>query len=300
MPPFSDRVCLSVTGSMAGYSIIEALRAARRLGFVSVAAMPSGGPEHSLGKPLPTLGFDVADAAARQAVIEELGRYRRLSVHQAWDDRWRFWFDTAAEIRAEVVTVHARLPNPASADVIAARAAELTEWGRYAAERRITVGVENERMRQCDFLALVERLDGETVGVTLDIGHCAYFAEMPQGLPVAQRAAVLNERIQALVRRLGRRLKLLHVHNVKPFEQVDFSRIPKPYWKPGMLVDHRRIDDGAIDVPALVTVLSKTGYNGMLEIELEEPDLEIAARLTGAFLDHLLSETQGAPSDGPV
>ncbi|NOY82405.1 MAG: sugar phosphate isomerase/epimerase [Kiritimatiellaeota bacterium] len=298
MPPFSDRVCLSVTGSMAGCDIVGALRTSRRLGFVSVAAMPSGAPQHSLGRLLPTLGFDVAGPATREAVTAELRRFRRISIHQAWDDKWRFWFDTAAEVGAEIVTVHARLPTPASAEVIAARAAELTEWGRYAAERRIAVGVENEGMRECDFLSLVERLDGETVGVTLDIGHCAYFAEMPQGLTVPHRAAVLNERIQNLVRRLGRRLKLLHVHNVKPFEQVDFSRIPKPYWKPGMLVDHRRIDDGLIDVPALAAVLAESGYDGMFEIELEEPDLSTSARLTGAFLDRLVGVASGPANCG--
>jgi len=286
---FSDRVCLSVTGSLAGFGIVEALRTARRLGFQSAAIMPSGTPRHSLGKPLPTLQWDRADEETRQSLLSELKAFRRISIHQAWDDRWRFWIDVATELGAEIATVHAGLPGPASTEAIAARARQILEWGRYATDRGVVIGVENEGGRESDFLALVESLDAENVGVTLDIGHCAYFSEAPCGLPENERGILLNARIQALVRRLGTRLKLLHVHNVKPFAEVDFSRIPEPYWRPGMLVDHRRLDDGLIDIPELVELLREMGYEGMFEIELEEPEIEPAARAAGEYLHRLLS-----------
>ena len=287
---YPDTICLSVTGSLAGYDIFSALDTARTLGFQSVAAMPDGAPKHSLGRPLPTLGYESRGDEHWRRMREALARFRRVSIHQSWDTNWRAWFDAAQAVGGEVVTVHARLPGPASPDQIAARARELEEWGRYAADRGVVIGIENEGGRASDFLALVENIKSENVGVTLDVGHCAFFAEVPRGVTPEEMGAALNTLIEDIVRRIGARLNLLHVHNVQPFESVEFERIPNPYWHAGSVVDHRRTDRGLIDFPRLFAGLREVGYTGMFELEMEEPDILDAARVSADHLTALLRE----------
>jgi sugar phosphate isomerase/epimerase len=128
------------------------------------------------------------------------------------------------------------------------------------------------------------------VGATIDIGHCAYFAEVACLPDPAQRAAILNEVIGQLVRDLGGQVYHFHVHNVRPYQEVDFSRVPYPYWKPGSLVDHRALAEGLIDFPRLFGVLRAVGYPGLFELELEEPDREATAVESGKFLARLIEE----------
>ena len=102
---FDARIEISATGCFAGREIFSALEIAEKLGFQSVAVMPDGKPRHSLGE-LPTLGFYDADEAARKRIKQALSRFKRVSIHQAWDNRWRDWIDCASYVGAEIVTIH--------------------------------------------------------------------------------------------------------------------------------------------------------------------------------------------------
>jgi len=293
---FDDRICISVTGSLAGFSTPEALDTARVLGFQSVAVMPDGVPQHSLGMPLPTLLRGTSDSRSRDCVREKLAGFRRISIHQSWDRDWPSWIETAHEVGAEIVTVHAGLPPSAgeARQAFDARLDFLREFGRHAADRGVTVGIENEGGDRDLYVRLVHAVDLPTVGATLDIGHCAFFDRI-RGIPNMQRRAVaLNCLLAEVIAELGDRLLLLHVHNVRPFEQVDLSSIPRPYWKPGEYVDHRSLDRGDIDVPALFEALGKGDFAGMLEIELEEPEREAEVLATARCIQTQLDRTRSA------
>ena len=274
---FDERIALALP-SLAGYDLFPALAKARALGFQSVMGFP-GGPRtsHSLGE-FPTFGLYGADEAHRAHLRQALRDFRHLSMHQAWDTEWRAWVDCAAEIGAEVLTVHARIPGVGRGrDEALSERAEALRWiGDYAGEKGIRVGVENEGGRCVDYLQLIERADHPSVGATIDVGHCAYFDVVKRIENVDERVDMLNRMIGNLVEVLEAENKLfhLHVHNVR-----------REDWR-----DHRRATEGVVDFPAVFAKLKAVGYSGLFDIELEEPEREKTAAETGAYLTALCRE----------
>ena len=52
-----------------------------------------------------------------------------------------------------------------------------------------------------------------------------------------------------------------------------------------------------VDLPALFTALRDIRYNGLFEIELEEPEIEAAASETGEFLTRLCNQMAAGTTD---
>ncbi len=297
---YPERICLSVTGCLGGLEIAEALERAHALGFRSIAVMPDGAPRHSLGRALPTLHRSTVSADRWAELRNRLGRFRRISIHQSWDADWQAWLETAREVGAEIVTVHAGLPRPRAQAEAAwqPRRDFLERLGRAAADFGLALGIENEGGEADLYLQLIDSIPLPNVGATLDIGHCAFFNSIRALAPGPKRTRALNQLLQDIATRLAGRLPLLHVHNVQPYEAVDLSRIPQPYWNPGGFVDHRALPDGEIDIPALLETLRKTGAAPMFELELEEPDAEAAAVRSAKYLEALLhTPTRRKPAE---
>jgi sugar phosphate isomerase/epimerase len=53
--------------------------------------------------------------------------------------------------------------------------------------------------------------------------------------------------------------------------------------------DHRTLGTGVIDLPALFTALRGVGYDGLLQLELEEPDQEPALVASKCQLERLIA-----------
>ncbi len=164
------------------------------------------------------------------------------------------------------------------------------EIGDYAQIKGINIGVENHSGRYEDYVALIKTLEHPAIGATLDIGHCSYSEEIESIEDIEERAKKLNELLSQLVRDLGSRICHFHIHNVKKYKDIDFSRIPHPYWKTGSFVDHRSLPEGEINIFSLFTVIKEINYRGMFVIELEEPEQEEKARISGEYLDNILKE----------
>lgn len=229
-----------------------------------------GGPNarHSLGE-FPTLRFYEAGERERRRLREELSRFKRITIHQAWNSDWRSWIDCASYFGAELVTVHH--PQMGLREGIM----YLREMGDYAARAGIRIGVENAGGGYEGYIALIEGIDHPAVGATLDIGHCAYFEEVKSLPSLRARIRRLNDLIEELVGRLGGKLFNLHLHNVRASD-----------WK-----DHRSLPDGVIDIPRLVDRLKAIGYKGLFVIELEEPEAEAKAEESGRYLSELLGRS---------
>jgi sugar phosphate isomerase/epimerase len=105
----------------------------------------------------------------------------------------------------------------------------------------------------------------------LDLGHCAYFDGVLALDDPAARVFSLNEAVRTMVRSLNGRLFSVHAHDVR-----------RDDWR-----DHRCVGSGVIDFAALFTELQHVGYSGLFEIELEEPDAEMAAAESGEYLTTL-------------
>jgi len=288
---FDERIAISATGCFAGYELFDALSNAYELGFQSVAVFPQGPAEHSLGE-LPKLQFYNADDTHRGHIKEALHKFKHILIHQAWDDQWHRWIDCAEFVGAKIVTVHAgtRKPSEPQEQFLERRVRFLRPIVDHAQNKGIKIGVENEGGKYEDYVSLLHATPHPAVGATIDAGHCAYFDEVESIGNIDERVKRLNDVICRLVRELGERVCHFHIHNVRRYEAVDFTRIPDPYWKPGSLIDHRSVPGGEIDFPRLFVALKEIGYTGMFELELEEPDKEEKALESAQYLNGLLKE----------
>ncbi|MFH1569488.1 MAG: TIM barrel protein [Gemmatimonadota bacterium] len=260
--------------SLAGYGLWEALDLAEAMGFRALMGF-LGGPRtaHSQGE-FPTFGYYDGDAVHGDRVRRRLAAFARRSIHQSWDEDWERWVEGAAFLGAEILTVHAR-GRGADEGPAAHRASEgdrLRRIGDAAGARGLRVGVENAGGRADEYLPLVRDLGHEQVGATLDLGHCAYFAEVQGIADLDERVAALNQTIADLVAGLGSRLFHFHAHNVR-----------REDWR-----DHRSAPEGVIDMARLFDPLRRQGFGGLFDIELEEPERETKARETGEYLSRLL------------
>lgn len=261
--------------SLAGYDLFDALDKAEELGFEAVMGFP-GGPHtsHSQGE-FPHLGYYDGDEAYREEVRDRLNPFTRLSIHQAWDDEWRTWIECAAYFRAEILTVHAT-PRPDGMDLaeyVSKEGQRLRAIGDHAADQGIRIGVENAGVKRGDYMSLLAGVKHPVVGATIDVGHCAYFAEVQGIADTGERVVALNNTILELARELDDDLFHFHVHNVRRSD-----------W-----LDHRSLAEGVIDFSPLVAEVTEAGYTGLFDVELEEPDKEKAARASGECLTKLLA-----------
>jgi len=272
---FDERIALGLP-CLAGYELFQAIEAVSELGFQSVMSLP-GGPrtEHSLG-PFPTLEFYDSTEEYRARVKEALAGFKRTSIHQAWDTEWEIWLDCADYFGAEMVMVHAgvRGRDQDPAEFLSDRVQYLRQLGDHAGELGVRIGVETEGGAYDDYVRMIETVDHPSVGATIDVGHCGFFAEVRAFENLDERVEALNEHLCRLVGELGDRIFLFHTHNIRRSD-----------WR-----DHRSAPDGVIDFRRLFEQCRKIDYRGNFDIELEEEDRETKSRETGELLDSLCSE----------
>ena len=160
--------------------------------------------------------------------------------------------DFAVEIDAVHITVHpgsTQWPDvwpQLERQAIEAQMQSFIEIGAHAAQAGIQVGIENMLPGEgClsgydDLTEILRVLDRRPeMGVTLDVGHLQIL-----GLDQAQ-----------IVRKLGKRLNHLHVHdNLGEWDQ------------------HLPVGDGVIAWEPLCRALVEIGYRGVLEVERSLPD----------------------------
>jgi len=263
---FNERVGLSVS-SLARCNILESLNEIWSMGFRSTMVMPyDKRAKHSLGH-FATLNFyDISDKE-RKLLKECLSKFSHVSLHQSWDSDWRRWLECASYIGAEVVTIHSSLVPRSQAVKL------FREIGTCARALGLKVGIENDGDSVLNYLSLIKRVNHPLVGATLDVGHCAFFQEVLAVKNLSRRKRILNNVICNLIKKLGLKLFLLHVHNVDPFK-----------W-----IDHRSLPRGAINFHAVIKALVEIEYEGFFIIELEEPDSREKALESGKFLTELLS-----------
>jgi len=93
----------------------------------------------------------------------------------------------------------------------------------------------------------------------------------------AERASALNATVLSLVRGINGRLFSFHAHDVRERD-----------WR-----DHRCPGSGVMNFPALFALLRDIGYVGLIEIELEEPEMEAAVAAAGTYLSEFCQRSAG-------
>lgn len=180
------------------------------------------------------------EPSVRQASLEEVKRAIRL----------------ANRVGGRLITVHPT-PQPTlhewqQVEIQQREQAALAELCAYGAARGVAMALENMQPQgpfppgYSDFSALFALLEqiGQ-LGVTLDVGH-AHLAGL--SLP-------------ALVQRLGRRLRHLHIHD-----------------NDGSADLHLPVGQGTVDWAGLVSALQEIGYRSFLELEFQGRAEQIASK----------------------
>jgi sugar phosphate isomerase/epimerase len=281
------------TASLAGYSLADALTAAAELGFQAVELLAYEGATHSQGD-LPGLWFNDLDTAGKDRLLRLLEPFPCRSLHAPFTDaplltynkrtrenaiaQLQETIDLASFIGATAIATHANRRNNLLLDAFWPELLDVyRRLGDYALAhgRGVKLGVETGYPEDAPtFARLVQEIDHPAIGATIDVGHVRNSVPKDQW---GTKAGIvkLNDDIAYLLETLGDKVVHFHIHDVR---RADFR-------------DHRALgnldDNGVIDFPRLVTFLSRTSYNGLWILELEEPDREAALTRSRDYLASL-------------
>jgi len=225
------------------------------------------------------------------AATYALGRLDRLSIHgplrnalisrkaakrERLAREYRFAIEQAAHFGASCVVVHF---SPWSARTEESRLAGVTllrELGDFALARGVRLGVENGGCTASvrgggqsleDFVELIASLDHPAVGATVDTGHLVgWLTAEQQARPAA--AELYNNLLAQLLKELHAYGKLFHVH----LNDVD----------PQTFGDHYGPGFGLVDFRRAFEPLCRSGYDGLLAIEMHRGSCAETGSLTPA------------------
>lgn len=283
------------TACLAGFSLLEALRELRRLGFSTVEIIAYTGARHSVGD-IP--GFDLYEATPgeRERVYEATRDFRHISAHMPFQDlhllsadpevrrasmeRIRRAMDGLAFLEGELAVVHPGWPERGSTfrDVWRQMLDTFRSLGDYAGERGIRIGLETMQPNSArDYTELIFDIDHPMVGATIDTGHIRGSTDI--GLPPERRDSDegrerFNDVLDGLFTTLGEKVYHVHLSDVKGAD-----------WR-----DHRSIGSGIIDFARVFRTLERMDYGGLLVFELEEPDQVQALRSSRAVVESFLRQ----------
>jgi len=273
---FDERICF---GAIVEKDIFKAIEKIQKWGFSGIMNLVGGKGNYSLGE-FPTFNWYELDDEEKEKLKEALKEFKHISLHQSWDENWKEWLNCAEFLKSEILTIHLGIFKKIFS----------SEFLRCIEEKNVKIGIENEGGSIKEYLNHIISIKHPLIGATLDTGHCAYFVEIETIENMEEKKKKLNEIIIFLIQELGEKLYHFHLHNVTEKENVDFSKIPHSYWENKDLVDHRCVAEGIISFKRIFKVLKKANYKGIFDIEIEEPETEEKAMLSGKFLTELLKE----------
>jgi sugar phosphate isomerase/epimerase len=286
----------SSTSSFAGMTFLEALEAARHIGFAGIEILAFSDGKHSIGY-LP--GAVVADLSpdARDQALKSVRQFKHVTTHLPFysvylaskDEATRdaamaklhAAIDDSVFWGASVGTLHAAAePGQTYHENLSGLVKSLRELGAHAELVHLRLGVEIGWPNTTEqYLGLIQEVDHPAVGGTIDTGHVKSYTknlgisatEHTQPIP----AGPYNDVLSKLVDGLGPKLFHFHVDDVNA-----------SIWR-----DHRELGTGIVDWKRLIRHLSKQKYDGLFALELEEPAVLNAAEQSRNFFKRILLES---------
>jgi len=251
----------------------------QQLAWTLEAGFDGIGFHASAGVPGQWRGIEPAtcNAAERLRLRELVGQFAFAEVHAPFrielctdNLAWSIAelapvLELAGDLGAEVVTVHAQVPDSTTAQPTD-WLASMKELNVEAGRRGLTIGLE-----------IVEGFDAvrgwnlPNIGITLDIGHMHV-------LEAGRRSLASLGGLGAVIRHLGGTLHHLHVHD------VDAGR------------DHGEVGTGSINFREIFAALGEIGYRGNLTLELNPDRVSPEGiRRSREYLKHIASNEAHQP-----
>lgn len=285
VPP--DASALGANTAIAGYSLMQAIRLIRQIGFPVIEIHPMGVPEATPGK-FPGFEFDRTPVGEKTAIRKALAGFRRITTHLPYTGLEYFSSDAAvaaAAVKRVDVALDASAYFGAAVAVFHPKPGlgysreqerpvmieRIRRWGEMAKNNGIRLALETGYPKSVrDFVGLVREVDHPAVGATLDVGHQARYAELasirPEDRAKTGSIKAYNDVDVRLVRELGSKLFHLHIHDIEAST-----------WK-----EHAPLGTGFIDYPRLIAALRAVAYQGSLVLEIGAPAQEMEADLRAA------------------
>ncbi len=270
-----------------GYDLYRSIGILHGIGFQTIELHPMGVPEAVPGMP-PGFELDLIDEDERQKLREALTPFQYVSTHLPWVDTPYFSpfspshefgvrridaaLDATAFVGAEVANIHVqRSAHLSMEDAWPRMLGAFRRWGDMAADRGFKLSIETGYPESVkDFVRLIQEVDHEAVGATIDVGHQKNYAELTarvepedKGTPEGIRA--YNDVTHQIIDELGPKIFHMHVHDIEP-----------DTW-----AEHKPLVHGFVDYPRLIAKLRKIDYEGLLVFEIGGP----VDKLTGYFSD---------------
>ncbi len=253
------------TNGLPHHRVDDALRLLADLGYEGVALTPDAGlldpyrldPDDVAGvrRTAEDLGLELSVETGSRFLIDPARKHHPTLLDPVESERARRvdflvrCIDLAADLDAGVVSLWAgACPDGARAD----RGATDAHWRRltsalvpvleHAAGQGVTLGFEPEPgmfiERPAGYLELVERLgpSGDTLGLTLDVGHLLCTGDLP---------------VERVVAETGSRLVAVHLDDIRDGEHV-----------------HRMFGEGDLDLARTLAALVEVGFDGLAAVEL--------------------------------
>jgi sugar phosphate isomerase/epimerase len=248
------------TNGLAHHRLLDALRLLADLGYEGVAITPDVGqldpleldPQRveDVRRWADELGLELAVETGARFVLDARRKHFPTLLEASEEDRARrvdflcCSIDLAEALGAGVVSLWSgAAPEGTPSDVAWERLVTgLRAVLGHSAARGVQVGFEPEPgmfvERPAGYLELLERLgaDGDTLGLTLDVGHLLCTGDVPVGPRIRELAP-----------------RLVHVHLDDIADGVH---------------EHRMFGAGDLDLSETLKTLLETGYDGMAAVEL--------------------------------
>lgn len=269
--PTPDQIGFSIA-SLPERTLDEILRLGRELDFSAIELLAFEGERHS-GGPLAGFAFAERPAEAWHALAEKLEGYERISAHAPFIQTYllsanagvareafrqvRCTIEGMAAVGGTVCTVHLNTPPfRTTHDCWEESVDVLRRLGDLGARHGVILAMETGYPANVEeYCGLIEAADHAHVGACIDVGHIFHY--YPRDLfGTDEGVRTHNDILERIVRRLGAKVAILHLHDNRPH---DFR-------------DHRAPGRGIIDFARLFQALDAVAFAGAMVLELEEPD----------------------------
>lgn len=281
------------TACLANYSILEALKKLRHMGFLTAEIIAYPDARHSVGS-IPGFALHRSTEKERQDVYDATRSFSHISAHLPFHDlhpfstdadvrefsigQLRKGIDTLAFMNGELAVIHPGWPGPGQTykDIWKQMVSTFRHLGDYAGKQKIRIGLETMQPTSVrEFSQLIFDIDHPQVGATIDTGHIRGSSDI--NLPNERKysnegSERFNQVLSEVVDILGGKVFHYHLTDVR---QSD--------WR-----DHFTPGTGIIDFPRLFKKLKQKKFEGLLVFELEEPDQVNSLHTSKANIENLM------------
>jgi len=262
---------LGANTAITGWGFFEAVAQIADLGYRTIEVQNLDGRLEATDGAFPGFRLDELNEEEKERIQDALKPFDQVTAHLPYPPEMNYIapdgeeaaaaleraLDAAAFVGAKAAVLH---PQPSGADLMAnwsVAVERIRRWGAMAADRGFNLACETSMPASVpDLLRFHDEIDHPNVGVTLDVGHQARFAELAH-IPEADYATpeaikAYNDLNIRIVHELGERLTHLHIHDIEPST-----------W-----AEHKPLIHGFIDYPALISALRDVRYEGALVFEI--------------------------------